>query len=91
MRHFPYCLCSYRDDLPKNLGETTAEYCKKSTFGRRASPKTALLNSLINLVRGFGLVTSLQEFCEEKPVEYLSVCNTWVSVEPAVSGLVAPA
>ena len=30
---FSYCLCSYRDDLPINLGETTAEYCKKSTSG----------------------------------------------------------
>ena len=91
VRRFPYCLCSYRDDLPKNLGATTAECCKKSTLDWRASPKTALLELPNNLVRGFSLVTSLQEFCEEKPVEYFNVFNTWVSVEPAVNILVAPA
>ena len=33
-------------------------------------------------------MTSLREFSEEKPVEYFNVFNTWVFVEPTVSGLV---
>ena len=33
------CLYSFGDDLPESLGKTTAQECKKSTYGWRASLK----------------------------------------------------
>ena len=34
-----WLLFSYRNNLPKNMGKTTGQECKKFTFGLRASLK----------------------------------------------------
>ena len=40
---FAECLYSYRDDLPADLGQTTAQECRESTSGWHALLKDSLL------------------------------------------------